>query len=289
MQNENNLLEYPIINNSEKHNYINKINDWNKYHDDEHKLDVYHIAIYQYLLRNANSDKGYAFPSLNDIMMAINVSKRKVIYTLKELEDYGFIIRDKGFDGRNTRYYFIHYNEMGNLWCACNAPSSACDAPSSACGDTLKEYKKNNKKNNKRKEEVANAPLSPDGDSESVSVLLKNLNIKENDKNKRLITNRIKNKDSFLYIEKIITETEFYDWINTKEYTCDTHKLNTALKYILDEADKRYNKNNPCNNTLFYGRYTKEEVDNFRLNLSMGEMYPELLEFIQIEQNYNSF
>ena len=155
--------------------------------------------------------------------------------------------------------------------------------------DNLKEKIKDK---NKRKEEVANAPLSPDGDSESVSVLLKNLNIKENNKNIQLITNKIKDKDSIEYIKKIInTEIDFYKWVNTKEYTCDTHKLNTCLKFILEESDKRYEKNNQYkykNNNLLYGRYTKEEVDDFHLNLSMGADYPELLEFIQIEQNYNS-
>lgn len=151
------------------------------------------------------------------------------------------------------------------------------------------QLKDNIKDKNKRKIEVANAPSSPFGDFDFVFNLLQKLKLKETDKNIQLITNKIKNKDSIVQIEKIINE-DCYDWVNKKEYNSDSQKINTALKFIINEADKRYfHINPPKDNKLYYGRYTKEQVDNFRLNLSMGEMYPELLEFIQIEQNYNSF
>ena len=304
MQNENNLYD------DERFGVYNAFIDINEIKPKT--LTTTQITILSVLWRSINNQKdnplkGKAWISQEKLRVKCGISSDTTYYKhFKPLINAGWIIQEKRFN--DTSLYQLKIpKDIYDLLVSRLSVETTDNTVSTKNGGTvstknggtvstlsveLKEKEKINIKDKyiKEKEEAANAPLSPDGDFKFISILLKNLNIKENDKNKRLITNRIKNKDSLSYIEKIInSESDFYGWVNTKEYTCDAHKLNTALKYILDEADKRYNKNNPCNNTLFYGRYTKEEVDNFRLNLSMGEMYPELLEFIQIEQNYDSF
>lgn len=103
-------MDFPKLNPKEKHNYFKAIDNYNKYHDD--KLSCYEIAVYKYLLDYHNADKGYAYPSLNQIKESLNISKPTVIRSLNYLEEKELIIRDKGFKGKNTRYYFTHYSRI---------------------------------------------------------------------------------------------------------------------------------------------------------------------------------
>lgn len=87
---------------SEKHDFINLAVD-------SCELTVQELGVYMCLIRFANEETGYAYPSLAKIMKHCNIGKKDtVIKYIDSLESKGFIVRDKGCKGKSTRYYFVY-------------------------------------------------------------------------------------------------------------------------------------------------------------------------------------
>lgn len=106
-----NNKEFPKFDLKDKFGYINFINNYNT-NSIFHKVDVYDIAVYQLLLCFVNKDTGYSFLSQTEMQNKLSISRSKLNESLKHLEELNFIVRDNGYKGRNTRYYFTHYSEI---------------------------------------------------------------------------------------------------------------------------------------------------------------------------------
>lgn len=90
------------MNTKYKHRYINNAID-------SGKLTCTEIGVYVTLIRFVNKETGYAYPSHEQLMRCTNIKKiDTLIKHVTSLESKGFIMRDKGNRGKNTRYYFIH-------------------------------------------------------------------------------------------------------------------------------------------------------------------------------------
>ena len=103
--------EFPKFDLKDKFGYINFINNYNT-NSIFHKVDVYDIAVYQLLLCFVNKDTGYSFLSQTETRNKLGISRSKLNESLKHLEELNFIVRDNGYKGRKTRYYFTHYSEI---------------------------------------------------------------------------------------------------------------------------------------------------------------------------------
>ena len=71
------------------------------------KLDYKELGVYTYLLERYNAEYGYAFPSRNTIMKEINISEPTLYRIINSLINKGFISKERGREGRCTRYYLL--------------------------------------------------------------------------------------------------------------------------------------------------------------------------------------
>lgn len=70
----------------------------------ETDLPHYCKSLSMYLARFMNKDQDMAWPSLTRISNELNLSRPTVVKHLDILENHGWIIRDRGNSGKNTRY-----------------------------------------------------------------------------------------------------------------------------------------------------------------------------------------
>ena len=97
-----------LVNNDEKWLYLNKACD-------NGNLTVQELGLYAYLLRRINHEKGYAYPTYEEMMNNLNITSRNTLAKyIKALETKGYITKKKEGMGLATSYYFSHYNSIKN-------------------------------------------------------------------------------------------------------------------------------------------------------------------------------
>lgn len=73
----------------------------------ELNLDIYEIGIYVALCRFANNERKESFPSLNTICKMLNISKPKLIQSIKSLIEKHLIYKKSGNSKVSNRYYLL--------------------------------------------------------------------------------------------------------------------------------------------------------------------------------------
>ena len=91
----------PLTKTSDKHRYLN-------FACDCRKLTMQEYGVYCALIRFLNDDFGYSFPPYNVLMECLNITSRNTLSNhINTLIEKGFIIKIKGGNGMNNRYYFV--------------------------------------------------------------------------------------------------------------------------------------------------------------------------------------
>lgn len=94
-------------------------------------LDKHELLVYMYLARCGNQESK-AFPSYNKIAEKTGISRRKVIDTIKVLEDKTLLVKEKRYNFERGENYSNTYrveHDVKSIGSAYHAPRSEQDAP----------------------------------------------------------------------------------------------------------------------------------------------------------------
>jgi DNA-binding MarR family transcriptional regulator len=72
------------------------------------ELNVYEIGVYSCLCRFADNDSTESFPSITKIQKMLNVSRPKVVSSIKSLVEKKIIFKKMGHTGKSNRYYLLN-------------------------------------------------------------------------------------------------------------------------------------------------------------------------------------
>ena len=213
-----------LVNNDEKWLYLNKACD-------NGNLTVQELGLYAYLLRRINHEKGYAYPTYEEMMNNLNITSRNTLAKyIKALETKGYITKKKEGMGLATSYYFSHYNSIKN--------------------DTIIKEKNSTKINNFKNKEVSKNDIinSTDFDTKTVSkndtTSVSNFEIPKENIKENIKENNNNECCSFTDVQELSTPKENTpDGVVNNKYECTMN----------DELEVFLNKEIKCEyNTLIY-------------------------------------
>lgn len=121
-----------IVNPNEKWNYINFARK---------NLTLKEFGLYVYLISYHNQEKGYSYPSRQQIATDLQMSVKNLKpldALIKSLIKKGFIVVETGSsDGMSNRYYFVHYTKINTTKPAQPIKKELINTPSTiSCKDS---------------------------------------------------------------------------------------------------------------------------------------------------------
>lgn len=131
----------------------------------DQELDVYEIGVYSCLCRFAHNESTESFPSITTIEKMLQISRNRVIKSLKALVKYKIIHKKSGHTGKSNRYYLLDIpSARGELVRRMNQ-GSAPHEPPSASGELGVVHEVNSKKTHvkrlTKKTKEKNMPVLP--------------------------------------------------------------------------------------------------------------------------------
>lgn len=128
-----------IVNPNEKWNYINFARK---------NLTLKEFGLYVYLISYHNQEKGYSYPSRQQIATDLQMSVKNLKpldVLIKSLITKGFIVVETGSsNGMSNRYFFVHYTKINSAETTLHIKKEIGNNPSNvSCKDSKSHAKRN--------------------------------------------------------------------------------------------------------------------------------------------------